>query len=62
LQLFLGNAGNINKHYLPADIATGDGRIEADQIDITTKDASRVKHILVQKCDLTTPEQVLRAS
>jgi hypothetical protein len=42
LQLFLGNAGNINKHYLPADIATGNGRIEADQIDITTKYAGCV--------------------
>ncbi|WP_259367569.1 HlyD family secretion protein [Colwellia sp. MB02u-9] len=44
---------------LPADIATGNGRIEADQIDITTKYAGRVKHILVQEGDLVTLDQVL---
>lgn len=44
---------------LPADIATGNKRIEANQIDITTKYAYRVKRILVQVDDLVTPDQVL---
>jgi len=44
---------------LPADIASGNGRIEADQVDITTKYAGRVSQILAQEGDLVRPGQVL---
>jgi HlyD family secretion protein len=44
---------------LAVDIAAGNGRIEADQVDITTKYAGRVKTILVQEGDLVSTEQVL---
>lgn len=44
---------------LASDIAAGNGRIEADQVDITTKYAGRVKTILVQEGDLVSPDQVL---
>ena len=44
---------------LALDIASGNGRIEADQVDITTKYAGRVKNILVQEGDLVSPDQVL---
>lgn len=44
---------------LAVDIASGNGRIEADQIDITTKYAGRVKSILVQEGDLVNPGQIL---
>jgi HlyD family secretion protein len=44
---------------LPSDIATGNGRIEADQVDITTKYSGRVRNILAQEGDLVIPNQVL---
>lgn len=44
---------------LPSDIAVGNGRIEADQVDITTKYPGRVMQILAQEGDLVTPGQVL---
>lgn len=44
---------------LAIDIASGNGRIEADQVDITTKYSGRVKNILVQEGDLVSPDQVL---
>jgi HlyD family secretion protein len=44
---------------LAIDIAAGNGRIEADQVDITTKYAGRVKNILVQEGDLVKPGQIL---
>ena len=44
---------------LPSDFALGNGRIEADQVDVTTKYAGRVKQILVQEGDLVTQGQIL---
>ncbi len=44
---------------LPAGIATGNGRIEAIDIDIATKTAGRVKQILVDEGDLVTTGQIL---
>ncbi len=44
---------------LPNDIAMGNGRIEADQVDITTKYSGRVMQILVQEGDLVKPGQIL---
>lgn len=44
---------------LPADIASGNGRIEADQVDITAKYAGRISRILVQEGDLVMPNQAL---
>lgn len=44
---------------LPADLAFGNGRIEADQIDISSKYAGRVQEILAQEGDLVEPGQVL---
>jgi HlyD family secretion protein len=44
---------------LPAGIVSGNGRIEADEVDITTKYAGRVKEILVHEGDLVKADQVL---
>lgn len=44
---------------LPAHIASGNGRIEAVEIDISTKIAGRVKEILVGEGDFVTAGQVL---
>ncbi len=44
---------------LPADIALGNGRIEADQVDVPTKYGGRVKEILAQEGDLVRPGQLL---
>jgi HlyD family secretion protein len=44
---------------LPADLAYGNGRIEADQIDISTKYPGRVMEILAREGDLVEPGQVL---
>ena len=44
---------------LAKDFVSGNGRIEADQVDITTKYSGRVKHILVQEGDLVKPNQIL---
>lgn len=44
---------------LPANIASGNGRIEAVEIDISTKIAGRVKEILVGEGDFVTAGQVL---
>jgi HlyD family secretion protein len=44
---------------LPAGIVSGNGRIEADEVDIATKYAGRVKEILVQEGDLVQAGQVL---
>lgn len=43
----------------PTDIASANGRIEADQVDITTKYAGRIKQVLVQEGDLVLPNQPL---
>ncbi len=44
---------------LPAGIASGNGRIEATDIDIATKTPGRVKQILVDEGDLVTAGQIL---
>lgn len=44
---------------LPAGIASGNGRIEATEIDISTKTAGRIKEILVNEGDFVTAGQVL---
>ena len=44
---------------LPANIASGNGRIEAVEIDISTKIAGRVKEIVVGEGDFVTAGQVL---
>lgn len=44
---------------LPPGIASGNGRIEAKQVDIAAKEALRVKEILVKEGDLTQPGQVV---
>ena len=44
---------------LPADLAYGNGRIEADQVDISSKYAGRVFEILAGEGDLVQPGQVL---
>lgn len=48
--------GNRN---LPAGIASGNGRIEAVEIDISTKTAGRIREILVTEGDFVTAGQVL---
>ncbi len=47
------------KHELPASIAAGNGRIEAIEIDISTKIPGRIKEILVNEGDFVTVGQVL---
>jgi HlyD family secretion protein len=44
---------------LPSDLASGNGRIEAVQIDISTKIAGRVEAILAKEGDLVKPDQTL---
>lgn len=44
---------------LPEGIASGNGRIEAKLVDITSKEPLRVKEILVDEGDLVEPGQVL---
>jgi HlyD family secretion protein len=44
---------------LPAGLASGNGRIEAVEIDVATKTAGRVEDILVNEGDLVTAGQVL---
>lgn len=44
---------------LPAGIAFGNGRLEADKIDIDTKFAGRIAQVLVDEGDLVTPGQVV---
>ena len=54
--LLLSGAGYFvfisNNNTLPADIAFGNGRIEAVQVDISTKIAGRVKEVVVKEGDL----------
>jgi HlyD family secretion protein len=45
--------------WLPAGFASGNGRIEADDIDITPKYAGRVAELLADEGDLVKPGQVL---
>src|SRR5262245_22619268 len=44
---------------LPEGIASGNGRIEAVEIDISTKVAGRIRDILVNEGDFVTAGQVL---
>ena len=44
---------------LPAGIAYGNGRIEADQVDITTKRAGRIEAVLVAEGDLVEVGQMM---
>jgi len=44
---------------LPEGIVFGNGRIEADQVDISPKYAGRVQKILVHEGDLVQPKQVM---
>lgn len=44
---------------LPDGLAVGNGRIEADQVDISAKAAGRVRDVLVQEGDLVAAGQVL---
>lgn len=44
---------------LPPGILSGNGRVEAKQVDVAAKEALRVKEILVKEGDLTQPGQVV---
>ncbi|MFN9714134.1 MAG: biotin/lipoyl-binding protein, partial [Planctomycetota bacterium] len=44
---------------LPEGIASGNGRVEAKQVDIAAKESLRVKEILVKEGDLVEKGQVL---
>ena len=44
---------------LPTGIVSGNGRIETDQVDISTKYPGRIREILVDEGDLVKPEQIL---
>ncbi|MGI9356949.1 MAG: HlyD family secretion protein [Rhizobiaceae bacterium] len=44
---------------LPEGIASGNGRIEADQVDISTKIAGRVQEIVVKEGDMVRASQVV---
>lgn len=48
-----------NQRAVPPGIASGNGRVEAKLVDITTKEALRVEAILVNEGDLVSPGQVL---
>jgi HlyD family secretion protein len=47
------------KTALPPGIVSGNGRVEAKQVDIAAKESLRVKEILVKEGDLTKPGQVV---
>lgn len=64
LPVLLAGAGyyawqNFSDNKLPAGIASGNGRIEAVEIDISTKIAGRIREILVNEGDFVTARQVL---
>ncbi|MBW8300517.1 MAG: HlyD family efflux transporter periplasmic adaptor subunit [Hydrogenophaga sp.] len=44
---------------LPEGLASGNGRIESDQVDIAAKSAGRVREVLVQEGDLVSAGQVV---
>ncbi len=50
---------NSNNGVLPDDIASGNGRVEATQVDISAKTAGRVKDVLAREGDLVTPGQIV---
>jgi HlyD family secretion protein len=49
----------LGRENLPAGIASGNGRIEAVEIDIATKTPGRIREILVREGDFVTAGQVL---
>lgn len=49
----------VNHRGLPAGIASGNGRIEAVEIDISTKAPGRIKEILVNEGDFVQPNEVV---
>jgi HlyD family secretion protein len=44
---------------VPEGLASGNGRIESDQVDIAAKTAGRVREVLVQEGDLVTAGQIV---
>jgi HlyD family secretion protein len=48
-----------NLYALPKGFASGNGRVEAIQVDVTTKEAGRVSKIFVREGDLVKPGDVL---
>jgi HlyD family secretion protein len=50
---------NLRRDNLPAGIASGNGRIEAIEIDIATKTPGRIQDILVREGDFVTTGQIL---
>ena len=59
IAIFSWQSWQQNHEQIPSDFASGNGRIEADQVDVTTKYAGRVKQLLVQEGDLVNVGQVL---
>ena len=62
LALLLGGYAawqQLGNHGLPAGIASGNGRIEAVEIDVSTKIPGRIKEILVREGDFVQAGQVL---
>lgn len=51
--------GSFSGGGLPAGIASGNGRIEAVEIDVATKTAGRIKEILVNEGDFVEAGQLL---
>ncbi|MDO6692560.1 HlyD family efflux transporter periplasmic adaptor subunit [Aliiglaciecola sp. 3_MG-2023] len=49
----------IQQPSLPSDFASGNGRIEAVQVDISTKIAGRVQEVIAAEGDLVQPQQAL---
>ena len=49
----------VDRPELPAAFASGNGRIEATEVDIAAKQAGRIKEILVKEADFVEPGQVL---
>ena len=49
----------LNQARLPVGIVQGNGRIEADEIDISTKFAGRLVQLLVQEGDMLSPGEVV---
>jgi HlyD family secretion protein len=57
---FFGVRWYINKrNALPAGIASGNGRIESKEVDVSTKEPLRIKDVLVAEGDLVKPGQVV---
>jgi HlyD family secretion protein len=57
--LFAYQAYQASESELPSGIASGNGRVEAKQVDIAAKESLRVKEILVKEGDLVDKGQVL---